>query len=189
METSKTIAYLPFIQQVTKYAFFFLCLLIFAPRIITLLDATEARLAEGSAVSIGLDGIQLGEAPKMPVTKSVDPSVNLGRLGGGAPVKGHGNLTVVPLEDVYHLVHGAAKDKMDYIVKVSLDALDPSYLDRVDKVVYHLHDSFENDVREVTDRSSGFSMTFGAWGQFEVKADVYVRDRREPVRLKRWLNF
>jgi hypothetical protein len=100
-----------------------------------------------------------------------------------------GNVNRMATEDVYYLVHGAAKQGSDYSVKVSLGAFEPSLLDKVDRVVYYLHESFENNKREVTDRSSDFSLLFNAWGQFEIKADVYLKGRLEPVKLRRWLNF
>lgn len=208
MDTTKVTAYLPLIQQLTKYAFLLLCLLIFAPQIITLMDATEQRLAAGGEVSIGPTGVKLGEAPKMPqsttVAVDVGRAMNFPGMGGsgmggvgaiiqehvsGAPVKGMGDVTRMPTEDVYYLVHGASKDKADYSVKVKLDALDPAYLDKVEKVVYHLHESFNNNVRVVTDRSSGFALSFNAWGQFEVKADIYLKGRSGHIKLRRWLNF
>jgi len=210
MDTSKLMAYMPLIQQLTRYAVFLLCLIIFGPQISAVLTAAEQRLAAGAEVSIGPAGIKLGEAPKMPVTRVASTGIGdftglsgigmggSGATGGGsgfgaiiqgAPVKGMGNVSRMATEDVYYLVHGSAKEKSDYSVKVSLGAFEPSLLDKVDRVIYHLHESFENSRREVTDRYSDFSLLFNAWGQFEIKADVYLKGQSTPIKLRRWLNF
>jgi hypothetical protein len=202
---------MPLIQQLTKYAFILLCLVIFAQQLITLMDATVDRLVSGGEVSIGPAGIKLGEAPKMPVTKvaSVDSKYladlemagsALTRSGSGgagmsiiqsavAPTKGMGNISKVNVEDIFYLVHGAAKQRTDYTVKVTLGALDPDLMNKVEKVIYHLHETFDINTREVTDRSTNFALEFTAWGQFEIKADVYLKEKVSPIKLRRWLNF
>jgi len=217
MDIPKIEKYLPWLMQLTRYAFILLCLVVFAPRIITLLDATEQRLASGGEVSIGVSGVKFGEAPKMPVpTKSLDRYAGLSGIGnlrtgsGGVGLGGTGTTTTDPViqsapfrsgaptkgmlasatpEDLLHLVHGAAKQGPDYIVKVRLESTDASLMEDVQKVIYHLHSSFNPPTREVTDRSTGFELSFTAWGQFEVKADIYLKGRRSPVRIGRWLNF
>lgn len=206
MDVSKVIAYLPLIQQLTKYAFLLVCLLIFAPQIINLIDTTEQRLAAGGEVSIGPSGIKLGEAPKMPVSTSDRNRIANIEMSGtapvrsgsggfgvsitqGAPVKGMGVHSYVSFEDMYYLIHGAVKQGSDYSVKVSLGSIDPSLMEKVEKVVYRLHESFKDNVREVTDVESNFSLLFTAWGQFEIKADVYLKGHEKPMTLRRWLNF
>lgn len=216
MAESKLGTYMPLLQQLTKYAFFLLCLFIFAPRIITLLDVTEQRMLSGGEISIGPTGIKLGEAPKMPVPQDVSRDISrisrkppvrgvtprLSSSGGGgghdpieqwspdgAAVKGMGDISVLSMDDIYHLVHGAARQGTDYSVKVTLGAIEPSLLDDVEKVVYHLHETFKDSDREVTDRSDDFAIMFSAWGQFEIKADVYLKHSSTPIKLRRWLNF
>jgi hypothetical protein len=203
MDITKLVACIPLTQQLCKYAFWLLCLAIFAPQVSSVLRAAEERLAAGAEVSIGPAGIKLGEAPKMPTASAdIGRMVGLGTApvksgsGGsglsilqGAPEKGMMNLSSVAIEDMFYLVHGAAKQGTDYSVKVTLGALDPDLMGRVEKVVYHLHESFDINVREVTDRSSNFALEFTAWGQFEVKADAYLVDQPDPVKLRRWLNF
>lgn len=209
---SKLQTYMPLLQQLTKYAFFLLCLVIFAPKVITLFDVTEQRLLSGGEISIGPAGIKLGEAPKMPVEHGVSNQIDRISGRGGSmisqtplsgsshgpleqwspnrgAVKGMPDMSKLSMEDVYHLVHGSAKQSRDYTVKVTLGALEPRLLDDVEKVVYNLHETFRDPVREVTDRSTDFALVFSAWGQFEVKADVYLKGKLEPVKLRRWLNF
>lgn len=206
--SSKLSVYMPLVQQLSKYAFVLLCLLIFAPRIVTFLDVVEQRILAGSEVSIGPSGIKFGEAPKMPVpglSIRFSSSENTGGDNGAggsavgtdpfpqtapfrsAPTKGMA--IDAPPEDVLHLVHGAAKKDGDYLVKVRLESMDASLMGRVKKVVYHLHSSFNPPTREVTDPTNGFELSLTAWGQFEIKADVYLSGRSDPVRLSRWLNF
>jgi transcription initiation factor IIF auxiliary subunit len=87
------------------------------------------------------------------------------------------------------LKHGAAKQGTDYTIKVTLGAHHPDLLARVEKVVYHLHENIKDNVREVTDKGTDFALTFTASGQFEMKADVYLKDRNDPIKIRRWLNF
>lgn len=204
---SKLSIYMPLIQQLSKYAFFLLCLIIFASRVITLLDATEQRLLSGGEISIGPSGIKFGEAPKMPpqtasVSKRgyfVDPLSNIGTNHDttkrspvqGAPTRVPTKAIEVgtPIEESLHLVHGAAKQKSDYTVKVKLESTNPDAMRSVQKVIYHLHNSFQDPMREVTNGSNGFELSFTAWGQFEIKAYIYVKGKSQPIELRRWLNF
>jgi hypothetical protein len=61
-------------------------------------------------------------------------------------------------------------------------------LDRVTKVVYHLHPTFYDPVRTVTDRAASFELRTSAWGMFNLRAHVHVEGRGEPLRLQRYLN-
>ncbi|GGZ85679.1 hypothetical protein GCM10010344_61410 [Streptomyces bluensis] len=62
-------------------------------------------------------------------------------------------------------------------------------LDRVTKVVYHLHPTFYEPERTVTGRAKNFELETSAWGMFNLTADVHLEDRQEPLRLGRYLNF
>jgi transcription initiation factor IIF auxiliary subunit len=54
-----------------------------------------------------------------------------------------------------------------------------SELDDVDHVVYVLHPSFHNPVREVRDRGTNFRMETKGWGTFTLYATAVHRDGRE----------
>jgi transcription initiation factor IIF auxiliary subunit len=49
-------------------------------------------------------------------------------------------------------------------------------LDRVETVVYHLHPTFRNPVRAVTDRASKFLLETAGWGVFKLRATLHRKD-------------
>jgi hypothetical protein len=51
-----------------------------------------------------------------------------------------------------------------------------SRLRTVESVTYHLHPTFPNPVVVVRDRASKFRLSSGGWGEFEIKADVRLKD-------------
>jgi transcription initiation factor IIF auxiliary subunit len=76
-----------------------------------------------------------------------------------------------------------------YTIQVRLEADSPELMQRVLKVVYHLHPTFPNPDREISDRESSFELTTAGWGQFNLSADVYFEDNSQPLRLFRYINF
>jgi len=52
-------------------------------------------------------------------------------------------------------------------------------LDDVERVVYILHPSFYNPVREIEDRSTKFRLDTSGWGTFTIRAKALHRDGRE----------
>jgi hypothetical protein len=76
-----------------------------------------------------------------------------------------------------------------YLVRVQLAAAASNLLDNVERVVYHLHPTFANPEREVTSRANQFELTLQAWGQFTLRADVYLKGSAQPIPLTRYLNF
>ena len=55
----------------------------------------------------------------------------------------------------------------------------PAELDEIERVVYVLHPSFHNPVREVDDRPSKFRLETSGWGTFTIHAKAFHRDGRE----------
>ena len=58
---------------------------------------------------------------------------------------------------------------------VWLDGI-PGELDQVQKVVWRLHPTFLEPVREQTNRHESFKLTTAGWGSFKVRAEVAMRD-------------
>jgi transcription initiation factor IIF auxiliary subunit len=52
-------------------------------------------------------------------------------------------------------------------------------LDQIDRVIYILHPTFPNPVRELWDRSTKFLMTTAGWGVFLIRATVKHQDGKE----------
>ncbi|GAA2156071.1 hypothetical protein GCM10009760_56630 [Kitasatospora kazusensis] len=95
-----------------------------------------------------------------------------------------------------HLVHTARADgsrstdgRPYFRIHVCLASFRAADLDRVTRVVYHLHPSFPEPDRTVTDRATEFGLTVLGWGEFNLRADVYLAGRPTPVRLERYLNI
>jgi len=57
----------------------------------------------------------------------------------------------------------------------------PDELDDVKRVVYILHPTFRDPVREVVDRTSKFRLDTAGWGTFTIRAKVLDRDGRETT--------
>lgn len=74
-----------------------------------------------------------------------------------------------------------------YHIGVWLDETD-SFLDRVEFVEYELHHSFRNRVRKSASRSNKFSVTFWAWGGFDINVRVHLRNG-EVIRRIHKLDF
>jgi len=170
-----------------------------------LITTIKSRIEKGDPFEAGTSGIKLGSsAPQAPSGKEPQPGVqpvpSIGPVGFRAEA-GTGSVSdrdsPAPKEDhSIYLVHTARRDKsLDkgqydyYRLKIFLEGEDDGDLERVTKVVYHLHPTFYNPDRTVTDRDSNFELSTSAWGMFNLTADVYTRDRKEPLRLERYLNF
>lgn len=93
--------------------------------------------------------------------------------------------------DSIYICHRARKiPRSDYYqVQIYLDADEPATLDKIEKVIYHLHPTFPERQRLLTNRNDRFQLEIKAWGEFMLYALVYFKSRNKPVRLKRYLNF
>ncbi|MBD3261422.1 MAG: hypothetical protein GF334_07035 [Candidatus Altiarchaeales archaeon] len=92
--------------------------------------------------------------------------------------------------EMFYIIHGAKKIKAgEYAVKIRLGAHNEKTLSSVDRVVYILHETFKDRRREVTDKDSRFELNITAWGQFEIKAEVFLNNQESPIKLRRFLNF
>lgn len=94
-------------------------------------------------------------------------------------------------EDAFYLCHQAKKIPRSefYKILVYVDADEPVILQKMEKVVYHLHETFIQRELVQTDARNRFQTEITAWGEFMLYADVYFRGIPQPVRLKRYLNF
>lgn len=74
-------------------------------------------------------------------------------------------------------------------IQVVVDSFNENVLDDIVKVVYHLHPSFPNPDRETANRERRFELKTGAWGEFNLSADIFFKDYERPLTLTRYLNF
>lgn len=49
-------------------------------------------------------------------------------------------------------------------------------LDRIEKVVYTLHETFPNPVQTIRDRATNFRLKTAGWGVFRIYAKVFFAD-------------
>ncbi|MHB6904853.1 pYEATS domain-containing protein [Streptomyces sp. DB-54] len=160
-----------------------------------LIEAINSRVERGDSFEAGASGIRLGpSSPQAPTGAEPQP--------GAQPV-----LEVPPpLAELsepateaapsVHLVHSAHRDSaLDrngyryFRLRIALEGDSYSDLDRVVKVIYHLHPTFRDPDRTIRNRATSFELTTAGWGTFNLTADVYVKDSLEPIRLERYLNF
>ena len=85
--------------------------------------------------------------------------------------------------------YSLSKDTLYYKIRIWLESESEEILDKVSKVVYHLHPTFPNPDRIVKTRENNFKLEEYAWGQFLLKADVFLYDVKDPIKLERYLNF
>lgn len=96
----------------------------------------------------------------------------------------------------FYIVHKARRDRsLDkgeyeyYRLRIFLE-WDPDVDESmVTKIVYYLPDGFDPEVRTITDRDAQFELRTASWGQFNLVADVYLRNREDPLSLERYINF
>lgn len=173
--------------------------------------AIRERIENGADLALGKEGFKLSEGSKKKLLEEgeekrlVEASVEGHKKRGPRPLamarKG-GVENLVPdevshfLNEKYvYLAHRAGRAKNDADgtsrrdVALGLDADNGVLLNEVERVVYRLHPTFPNPVREVTTRENNFTFKFRAWGEFNVIAEVYCRGRSKPLLLYRYINF
>jgi len=205
---------LPLIQQIFRYIAIALLLLLFSKPLVTLIRGVQDRILLGSAVELGPSGLKLGEAPKLSEKKLADadieeileeplteeaPTEEFAVEQSEAPTKGggmqqatifYGDRSEDAAKRMYYLIHAAEKISADrYNVVIRLGAQNPEALQKVDRVIYHLHESFQDPVREIREKNNDFEIRLSAWGQFMLYAEVYIEGRAVPLKMDRYLNF
>ena len=95
-----------------------------------------------------------------------------------------------------YLVHAYRRDpgtsengRRYYRLRLYLDADDDQELSKVERVVYHLHPTFQKPVQERTDPNTRFQVETAGWGEFNFWAEVYLKDQKSPIILERYLNL
>lgn len=192
--------WIPFLQSLIWPIFIGLLLFLFRGWFRELLDAIKKRIESGSEMSVGPSGFMLGSAPKLDEPKSeyAPTSLVLERFveesKKTAPVKSE---TTLDISKYFQLVHSAKLDPESserhgrpyYMIQVQLESASPALMKKVSRVVYHLHPTFPDPDREITDRENNFQLLVVGWGQFNLSADVYFDDNSQPLKLFRYLNF
>jgi len=99
------------------------------------------------------------------------------------------------LGELIYLVHSVSAPRVDSDgverrgIQVIVDSFSDRVLDEIEKVEYHLHPSFPNPVRVITDRERRFELKTRGWGEFNLSANVYIKKYEKPLTLYRYINF
>jgi len=191
--------WIPLLQSLIWPIFIGLLLFFFRGWFRELLDAIKNRIASGSEMSVGPSGFTLGSAPKLEEPKGENaPSPQiLERFVEESKEVAPQRESTLDMSKYFQLVHSAKlnpesskrQGRPYYTIQVRLEADSPELMQRVLKVVYHLHPTFPNPDREINDRESSFELATAGWGQFNLSADVYFDDNSQPLRLFRYINF
>jgi hypothetical protein len=151
------------------------------PRLFTALVSRVERGDEAEAF-----GVRLGQSqPRLPMDAPVaSPEPKEGAVAASDPGAPH---------EVY-LIHRYKRDKsldkdgrryFRLSIWIEADGID---LSTVNSVTYHLHETFDNPMRVVSDHHSAFELSTAAWGSFLLFADVHFKDGA-TWRIERYLNF
>lgn len=191
--------WIPFLQSLIWPAFLGTLIYVYRKWFQEVLSVIKKRIEEGGDFSVGPTGFGMGAAPKLPDQPDSEDMIDDESMERSRP-----ELLVKEQqieeeeqrepEKGLQLVHRSSFWKVKnarnyYRIIVSLDSRDPRTLGQVERVVYYLHKSFENPVREVTDPRKHFAMKTAAWGEFTIRADVFLRDKTEPLRLSRYISI
>ncbi|MFT4938942.1 MAG: hypothetical protein ACI88A_001974 [Paraglaciecola sp.] len=191
--------WIPFLQSLVWPTFIAILIYIFRNRFEGILESVKKRIEEGSSVGVGPSGFSLGSAPQLPDNPTPEEMIDDGEDQKTTPelIKKEKaleeELSKNPVERL-QLIHTSRylkiKNGRDYYrIVVSLDPYNTDALSKVEKVVYFLHKTFRNPVREVTNRDTNFELITAAWGEFSIRAEVYLQGKTEPLRLSRYLDI
>ena len=191
--------WIPFLQSLVWPVFIAILIYKFRSRFEEILVSIKKRIEEGSAVGVGPSGFTLGSAPQLPDDPDPEEMIDDGEDLETTP-------ELIEKEKAFEeelsknpvgrlqLTHTSRyleiKNGRDYYrIIVSLDPYKTEALSNVEKVVYFLHKTFTNPVREVTNRGTNFELRTAAWGEFTIRAEVYLKSQSEPLRLSRYLDI
>ena len=144
--------------------------------IFSLLSSIANRIERGDTIEAGTSGVKLVSVITDEKLKNITQSDGLPNL--------------------IYLTHKAIrlpeKDKGNYQyyrLVIYLDADEPKILEKVTKVIYHLHPTFKDKDREKTNKEKSFELATIAWGEFNMTADIYFEDQTKPLIVERYINF
>lgn len=191
--------WIPLLQTLVWPAFLGMLVVAYRNSFKQILLAIKKRIDDGSEFNLGPGGLGLGAAPKLPDEPDEEDIIDDGSKEDSHPELLAREQAIEEEEKLapeksLQLVHRTSFLKVKnnrnyYRIIVSLDCRDPEAMAKVERVVYYLHRTFVNPVREVTDPANNFSLRTAAWGEFTIRADVYMQERKEPLRLSRYISI
>jgi len=191
--------WIPLLQTLVWPVFLGLLILFYRKWFHDVLNLIKERIEAGSEFNLGPSGVGIGAAPKLPDEPEADDIIDDGtevssppdliekekQLEEEAKIKPEKSLQLVHRTSFLRIKSG----RLYYRIYVSLDSLDPDALSSVERVVYYLHRTFRNPVREITNAETNFTLKTAAWGEFTIRAEVYLKGKPEPLRLSRYITI
>lgn len=174
--------WIPLFQSLVWPVFIVILVIWFRSAIKVVLAAISERIGSGAAFEAGPGGIKIGEIQRPPSEKTEFILKEKRRVEDDLP---HDIYITHTAQRSSGLDHGIAY----YRISIALDADEPSLLDGVEKVIYHLHPTFKNPDREVADRTSKFRIDTAGWGEFNMTAEVFFKDGKPKLVIERYINL
>lgn len=189
--------WIPLIQSLVWPVFIAGLVFRFRASLHQLVDTITSRVKQGASFEAGASGVRLGpSSPQTPSGPEPEPGAQPLLDASSGSAKPQPDSTGANAADTIHLAHTARRDRqLDrgnyqyHSIQVFLVGDDDRDLDRVTKVVYHLHPTFYEPNRTVANRRTNFELMTAAWGMFNLTADVHVKGQEAPLRLERYINF
>lgn len=176
-------AFFSLLSDLVWPAFFLYLIFLARDELLQILRSIRLRVEKGDEFSAGPSGLKLGTSPGTTVEKYNEAQQDDG-------------LEEDQLNPGIYLVHKTRRDQTldrdgyEYFrFRIFLENDDGASLRIVEKVIYHLHPTFPDPDRQVDDPDTKFELRTYGWGQFNLKADVYIKDWEKPLQLERYLNF
>ena len=172
--------WIPLFQAALWPAVVVACLLWLKPVIEKVLAAAATRIEQGDPFEAGTSGVKLGSGQK---NKS-------GEVGQKILLKKD------ELPHQVYLVHSSKRAKdLDtteyerYRLRIWVDADEPGMLRDISSVTYHLHPTFSDPIRTISEENQKFLLATSCWGEFNMYAEVQFKDERQPLFIERYIDL
>lgn len=188
--------WIPLLQSLIWPVFIAAFLFLIRGHVVAILKSVSTRIERGDPFEAGPSGISFGQSGQK-LTRLEEVSADQPPMRGGHPESLGEADAGFPnqYQEVTYLVHSVSAPRVDTDgvarreISACIDADSEEILDKIERVVYHLHPTFPQPNRETTDRKRRFLLNATAWGEFNLSADVYFRGYPKPLTLFRYLNF
>lgn len=181
--------WIPFFQSLLWLLLGVAIILAFRNPVCSLLQIVSRRISEGSGADVSVGPIKMALTQGQGGTPSAP-------MASASPAVASVTHTAVDYPQRLYLVHAFRRDNSAsqggnqyYRLRIYLDGDTEQDLSNVAKVIYHLHPTFQEPIQERSDAAKNFQVMTRVWGEFNVWAEVYIKDKTEPVVLERFVNL
>ena len=172
--------WIPLFQSLLWPAVVVIGVLLFRPVIKRVLAAVATRIEQGDPFEAGTSGVKLGSGQQ---SKSGE----------------HGEEQLLKKDELPHelyLVHSKKRakdldtDEYEYHrLRIWVDADEPEMLRDLASVTYHLHPTFRDPIKIISDAKQKFLLATTCWGEFNMYAEIHFKTGRPPLRVERYIDL